>query len=367
MASIRRLPSGKWQARYRLVPNGRQYTKTTVRKVDAQRWLDEQTAKIQTGTWTDPKTSRVSVGDWLDTWLDGYGTRRGSTVRQAKVHLSVIRDHFGEMRLGSVRPSHVKSWTTKLRDDGYEASYIYALHARLAQVMSDAVHDGIIPRSPCSRRTSPPAAAQRPYVATTDQVWALHDAFPQHLRAAILLGAFAGLRVGEACGLRVSDVDFMRGVITPAVQYPAEPLKTESSRWPVPIPKSLTLELSDHVASRPARDGVDALLTDMWGQQLAPWTLERAMRDARPTVDGLPVGFRYHDLRHYFASLLISDGADIKTVQTRLRHGSATTTLRTYAHMWPDKDETTRATVERVIVARVARTEERLRNGEVIT
>jgi integrase len=54
------------------------------------------------------------------------------------------------------------------------------------------------------------------------------------------------------------------------------------------------------------------------------------MRDARTKVAGLDDGFRYHDLRHYFASLLISDGGDIKTVQTRLRHGSATTT---FAHV----------------------------------
>jgi integrase len=74
--------------------------------------------------------------------------------------------------------------------------------------MSDAVHDGIIARSPCSRRTSPPRAKQPPYVATTQQVWALHDAMPEHLRAAILLGAFAGLRVAEVCGLRTGDVDF---------------------------------------------------------------------------------------------------------------------------------------------------------------
>jgi integrase len=101
----------------------------------------------------------------------------------------------------------------------------------------------------------------------------------------------------------------------------------------------------------------------MWGQQLAPWTLERAIRDVRARVDGLPDGFRYHDLRHYFASLLIADGADIKTVQTRLRHGSATTTLRTYTHLWPDKDESTRGTVERVIAARIDSAGERLANG----
>jgi len=75
------------------------------------------------------------------------------------------------------------------------------------------------------------------------------------------------------------------------------------------------------------------------------------MRKARSEVKGLPAGFRYHDLRHYFASLLIADGADVKTVQARLRHASAKTTLDTYGHIWPDRDESTRATVDTVLTA----------------
>lgn len=102
--------------------------------------------------------------------------------------------------------------------------------------MGDAVHDGILPRSPCSRRTSPPQGEQRPYVATTEQVWAIHYAMPEHLRAAVLLGAFVGLRISEAVALRVCDVDFMRGIVAPEVQYPAEPLKTKAIRTAVPIP-----------------------------------------------------------------------------------------------------------------------------------
>ena len=76
------------------------------------------------------------------------------------------------------------------------------------------------------------------------------------------------------------------------------------------------------------------------------------MRKARQKVEGLPAGFRYHDLRHYFASLLIASGADVKTVQARLRHASAKTTLDTYGHIWPDRDESTRAAVEDVLAAR---------------
>jgi integrase len=74
----------------------------------------------------------------------------------------------------------------------------------------------------------------------------------------------------------------------------------------------------------------------------------------RSQIEGLPEGFSFHDLRHYFASLLIASGADIKTVQARLRHATATTTLDTYSHLWPDADESTRTAVAAVITARTA-------------
>ena len=91
------------------------------------------------------------------------------------------------------------------------------------------------------------------------------------------------------------------------------------------------------------------MLTGADGGQLSPWALERAMRTARKKVEGLPEGFRYHDLRHYFARLLIAHGADVKTVQARLRHGSAKTTLDTYGHLWPDKDESTKAVIDALV------------------
>jgi integrase len=84
------------------------------------------------------------------------------------------------------------------------------------------------------------------------------------------------------------------------------------------------------------------------------------MQAARDAVDGLPAGFRFHDLRHYFASLLIESGASVKVVQARMRHASAKTTLDVYGHLWPDSDEATRTAVETVLAARAdyLRTEE---------
>jgi integrase len=111
----------------------------------------------------------------------------------------------------------------------------------------------------------------------------------------------------------------------------------------------MALQLSAHVADV---DG-DLLLG------VSPHALERAFRLARAKVPGLPEGFRYHDLRHYFASLLIASGTDVKTVQARLRYASAKTTLDTYGHLWPDRDESTRAAVEAVFQVRAEQSRNR--------
>jgi integrase len=92
-----------------------------------------------------------------------------------------------------------------------------------------------------------------------------------------------------------------------------------------------------------------------------PWLIDRAIRDVREDIDGLPEGFTFHDLRHYLASLLIASGADIKTVQARMRHATARTTLDTYGHLWPDADESTRTAVAKVINQRMRITADALR------
>lgn len=329
-------------------PTRRERSRAFAKKAEAEQYASKMEFDVARGGYIDPRKARITVAEWCATWIDGYGSRRASTVRQAQVHIGRIVSEFGPYPLGSLRPSRIRSWIARLQEEGLEDSYIYALHARMAQIMADAVHDGLLSKSPCSRRTSPGQGKQRAYVATTEQVWALYEAMPARLRAAVLLGAFAGLRVAEACGLRVIDVDFMRGVIHPAVQYPAEPLKTEISRTAIPVVQAMALELAEHVRQWPG----ETILINGDGGQLGPWALERAMRTARAKVAGLPEGFRYHDLRHYFASLLISDGVDVKTVQARLRHASAKTTLDTYGHLWPDRDESTRATIGAVFTAR---------------
>ena len=351
----------RWRARY-VDEQGHEHAKGFSRKADAQKWLDGQTAAIVGGTHVAPRDAQQTVQQWCDLWIEGYKVNRESTVRQARTHITHIVSEFGDVQLSALRPSSVKLWVGKLQDD-FEPSYVYALHSRLSQILGDAVHDGVLGRNPCSRRTSPPMGKAKVYVISTEQLWAIHDAVPEHFRAAVLLGAFAGLRVAEVSGLRVADVDFIRGVVRPVQQWPEAPLKTPGSDAAIPIPRDLALLLSASVRAYPsemmvtrgsATTRIGALAANGHGADCAPpWSIERAIRDARTKVDGLPETFVFHDLRHYLASLLIKDGCDIKTVQARMRHASARTTLDTYGHLWPDADESTRSAIGSVITERM--------------
>jgi integrase-like protein len=184
--SMQIVPSAKhgkgkrWRARY-VDDRGREHAKGFDRKAGAQKWLDRQTAAIVGGTHVAPRNAQLTVEQWCTAWLDGYRVHRASTVRTARVHIRRIVEEFGDMPLSAVRPSHIKTWTARLQADGASASYVHVLHTRLTQIFSDAVHDGLLGRNPCSRRTSPPAGKQKPYVATTEQIWALKDAVPDHL------------------------------------------------------------------------------------------------------------------------------------------------------------------------------------------
>jgi hypothetical protein len=89
----------------------------------------------------------------------------------------------------------------------------------------------------------------------------------------VLLGAFAGLRIAEVCGLHVTDVAFIRGVVHPKQQWtnrggPARlvPLKTEGSSQPIPIPHDLALLLSASVQKYPS----DMMVTARPGTPMQP-------------------------------------------------------------------------------------------------
>lgn len=115
MASIRRRPDrpSPWEAVFR-DPSGRQQTQAFRRKVDAQRWLDEQTAAIVTGQYLSPEAMRVTVRVYGERWR-AMQVHRPSSADKIE---SLLRLHvypvLGDRRMTTVRPSDIQAWVKRL-------------------------------------------------------------------------------------------------------------------------------------------------------------------------------------------------------------------------------------------------------------
>ena len=137
------------------------------------------------------------------------------------------------------------------------------------------------------------------------------------------------------------------------------PPKTQASYRTGPLPKVIVDALAAHLAEFPAGDH-GLVFTRPGGAPLNRNNLTLVFRKVAAAV-GAPEGTRLHDLRHYYASLLIAHGESVKVVQERLGHASAAETLDTYTHLFPDSADTTRAAVDAALggaTADTVRTEE---------
>lgn len=190
---------------------------------------------------------------------------------------------------------------------------------------------------------------------SVETVHGIESAIPANLRAFVTLMAGAGLRPGEAAGLSVDRIDFLRRTLTVDRQllltWPPTfgPPKTNAAVRTVPLPHVVVDSLAAHMAAYGT--GEHGLL--FCGPDGIPVNRDNISRAFRRAVaeTHAPSTARLHDLRHFYASLLIRHGESVKVVQARLGHASAGETLDTYSHLWPDSDDLTRAAVDAVLGA----------------
>jgi integrase len=205
----------------------------------------------------------------------------------------------------------------------------------------------------------------------TERVEALIDAMPERYRALVVLAAGTGLRQGECFGVELETVDFLRRTLEVRQQlvtmpgkppYLAPP-KTPTSYRTVPLPQVVIDALAAHLAAFPAttaeitdatvkpepRRRPAALVFTTAAELPVPRTRFSPIWRPAATAAGLGDGVTFHDLRHYFASLLIGHGESVKTLQARLGHKNAVETLNVYSHLWPDSEDRTREAVDAVL------------------
>lgn len=349
MASIKKRENGKWRARYR-DEAGKEHARHFERKVDAQRWLDENTAAIVTGQYVDPKAGAVTFREYAERWRAVQVHRPSS---QAHVE-TMLRRHvyptLGGRKLSAILPSDIQALVKSLP---LAPSTVGVVHGILSGIFRAAVRDRRIIANPCEGTRLPKVERKRVVPLTTEQVEAIREAMPDRLRALVTFAAGTGLRQGECFGLTVNRLDMLRRVVTVDRQLVTvagkrpqmAPPKTAASVRTVPLPQVVVDVVAAHLAAYPSED---LLFTLEGGQPITRSTFGHLWRDVAREA-GLPPRTGLHALRHYYASLLIRHGESVKVVQARLGHASAAETLDTYSHLWPDSDDRTREAVDAVL------------------
>jgi len=212
----------------------------------------------------------------------------------------------------------------------------------VAAIFKAAVGDQLIGASPCNRIALPKREDGEGVPLTTAQVQQMADACPDRYRALVVLGAGTGLRQGECFGLSVDRVDFLhrqvrvnRQLIGAKVGVPEfGPPKSKAGFRTVPLPDVVSTVLAGHLAQYPTGPS-DLIFTSSYGTPLRRNSAGEMWHRAAGKAE-LPEWATFHDLRHFYASLLISRGCSVKTVQRRLGHQSAMETLDTYGHLGKD-------------------------------
>ncbi len=324
----------------------------------AREYLNSIVGNVQDGSWRPDKA--MTVKQLLEEhWLPAQKLRglRPATVEQSSMVVnSWLVPNIGGIKVSALTAGDVQQLVEKLRTEttprgrkGLSPRSAQLAVATLKAACAWAVENGLLGRNPILGARLP--RFDRP----TMKAWSIEDAkeFLDRTKTDRLGFVWAllftrGLRRGEACGLRWSDVDLERGflritrtrVVVAGVPMDSTP-KTTAGRRTLPLDDMLVALLRAHKARQAAERLVAGetyqdqgfLVADELGRPYHPETVARAFASS-VAKHGLPP-IRLHDCRHTAASLMLANGVPTKVVTELLGHANPSITLSLYAHVLP--------------------------------
>lgn len=384
-----RASDGLWVATVYL-PNGKRkpvYGKTRKEAADKKKKAEAEIAAGQPVTAGRTDT----LGDYLlNTWLAVTLPQRVAAGRLApstfdsyreKAELHVV-PHLGKVKLVELSTGHIRSWLLELaakpsrnvrrklrpgesklpEPEKLSARTIAYAHAVLRKALTDAVNDELVKNNVCLL-VDAPTVDRKEFKPLTKEEAArlLAEAAEDRLWCYWMVLLALGLRRGEGLGMRWSHIDFEAGTVRleKSIQrirgevdeetgrrrgmLVEKKLKTQASMATVAIPKTALQALKEHHTAQAA----ERLAAEVWqdpdlvfctslGTPLEPRNVNRswyALCKRAGVRQGEEDGIRIHDLRHACATFLFAEGADLKVIQSVLRHARHSTTADIYTHV----------------------------------
>jgi len=309
----------------------------------------QQEANIKANKWMEQYGSRditnlqtLTVKGYLERWLELHA--KSKEVLTIAGYRNYIDNHIipaiGSYLMDKLRPMHIKEYYADELTK-FSPKTVLQEHRILKKAFRDAVNDDIILKNPCDAVKAPSVFREyEPVIYTDEEFMLLMNAVtgtPDEIP--IILAGLCGLRRSEVFGLKWSDVNLKTGILTvarAAISHKGTILyktpKNKSSFRTLAMPEEVITVLKKY-------QGIGFVCCNVKGKSINPSTYSHNFADLLKR-HGLK-HIRFHDLRHYNATLMLRLGISDKEAASRLGHANLITLKKTYQHILEEMDAAT--------------------------
>lgn len=307
----------------------RRSTETTDKKL-AERIYAKILTQVIEGKWFDVDEARKhTFEELMDRFMEEHAPKTEPTTQRryiaARTHLG---RYFENMTLAEITPRAISDYITKRRNESASASTINKEYCMLSKAFNLAVKQWEWCRdNPCSKVPREKENNQiTRWLASHEEkrlLEASNGYLGEQLVEIIILAMHTGMRLKEILDLKWSDVDLFRKVIVVLRTKNKDPktLPINQTVYELLLRKSKVINMTGYV------------FTTSNGTRIGARNLQREFYKALKKAN--VQNFRFHDLRHTFATRLVQSGEDLYKVAKLLGHRDISTTQR-YAHHYPE-------------------------------
>lgn len=363
-------------------PDGFERSQAFRVKDAAKKYWQRMESDKERGEYYDHRAGKALLGEVAKRWFDSRAVDPASMIHYENVWRLHIEPEFGRRQVKSIKPSEVAAFQNQLRSR-YRTSTVSTARGVFLGILDLAVADDLIKKNPVRSDVVPTVSrgSEEISVWSEDSVLTLIDAHPDSLRTLPIVSTTCGHRQGEAFALAEEDIDFDEKIIRVRRQikklgshYVYAPPKYGKNRI-VPMSDWTAANLRTHLATHPAKpcslpwttpDGESRthnlvfqwfennhLTARAYSETVWKPALVQAGIIPQPTKDGRGRR-RYkttrkegmHQLRHFYASMVLADGVSIKELAAYLGHADPGFTLRIYTHLLPDSHDRARQAID---------------------
>lgn len=309
----------------------------------------------------NPSSTRTKLSGFLDTWLEEV-IQPTRSQRTHESYCYLVRDHIkpflGNIAVTRLTPRDVQVWINGRTQAGLAPRTVEYCRAVLRRALNQALIWGEVHRNVATLVTLPRKdRAERTVLSAIQAKLFIEACHGEKLGSLFVFAIATGMRKGELLGLKWSDVDEVKGVVRVQRQvqrrsgetYFTDP-KTARSVRSISLPQfalsALEHQKEIHAINKARRNPYDDSLGLVFagdhGNVLDQRGVSRNLDELLAALQ-LP-RMRFHDLRHTFATLLLSTGVATRIAQDALGHSSANVTQTVYQHVLQDmRDGTAKA------------------------